>query len=72
MESSRTKAEERLKDKLRSLKHKEEDINKLAKESADDMDLNIKAVKNIFKGHCAEIQTNDRNKSIIIDEIAVK
>ena len=71
MESSREKAEERPKYKLKSLKHKEEETIKLSKESTDDMDLNIKAVKNIFSGHSAEISTDKKNKSLIIDEIAV-
>jgi deoxyadenosine/deoxycytidine kinase len=73
LESSRKKVEERITEKLRQIHSSEANYNyeKSVKESVDESDLNLKAVKEVFKGFYAEIPTSNRNKSNLIDEIAV-
>lgn len=71
LEAPREKSESRINDKLKSNKGEVKHHETVAKESVDEMELNLKAVKNVFKGHCAELLTNNREKSQIIDEIAV-
>ena len=74
LESSRNRVEERIHEKLRQIHSSEESYNyaKSVKESVDESDLNLKAVKEVFKGFYAEIPTSNRNKSNLIDEIAVR
>ena len=73
LESSRKKVEDRVKDKLKQIHSKDPaySFDKSIKESVDETDLNLKAVKEVFKGFYSDIPTSDRNKSDLIDEIAV-
>jgi hypothetical protein len=52
-------------------KDKNIDHETLAKESVDESELNLAAVKETFKGFYSEINTNEKNKSVIIEEVAV-
>ena len=74
LESSRNKKEKRILEKLKQ-NHSEDNFynyERSIKESVDESDLNLKAVKEVFKGFYSEIKTTDRNKSELIDEIAVR
>ena len=44
----------------------------IIKNAIDEYEINIKPVKEVFKGHFAEISTLNRKKSDIIEEIDVK
>ena len=73
LESNTKKKEERIIEKLKQ-NHSEDNLynyTRSVKESVDESDLNLKAVKEVFKGFYSEIKTTDRNKSELIDEIAV-
>ena len=65
--TSRNKAEERIVEKLNV-----DDKEHLAVLSVDETELNLEAVKEIYKGFFSEINTNDKRTDIIIEEIAVK
>jgi hypothetical protein len=52
------------------LREKHQDIN-VIKNAIDEYELNIKPVKEVFKGHFAEITTLGRKKSEIIEEMDV-
>ena len=73
LESNTNKKEKRILEKLKQ-NHSEDALynyDRSIKESVDESDLNLKAVKEVFKGFYSEIKTTDRNKSELIDEIAV-
>lgn len=73
LESNGNKKEKRIMEKLKQ-NHSEDsmyDYDRAVKESIDESDLNLKSVKEVFKGFYSEIKTTDRNKSELIDEIAV-
>ena len=73
LESNSSKKEKRISEKLKQ-NHSEDDFynyKKSIKESVDESDLNLKSVKEVFKGFYSEIKTTNRNKSELIDEIAV-
>jgi len=74
LESSRKKVEERIQEKLKQFHSKDSaySFEKAVKESVDESELNLKAVKEVFKGFYSEIPTSNRKKSDLIDEIAVK
>lgn len=73
LESNSEKKEKRIMEKLRQNHSEDSTYNyeRSVKESVDESDLNLKAVKEVFKGFYSEIQTSKRNKSELIDEIAV-
>ena len=68
LSTTRTKAEERIKDKLSASSEKDN----LAGLSVDETELNLAAVKEIYKGFFCEINTNEKTTDSIIEEIAVK
>jgi hypothetical protein len=73
LESNSNKKEKRLMEKLKQ-NHAEDsayNYERSIKESVDESDLNLKSVKEVFKGFYSEIKTTNRNKSELIDEIAV-
>jgi hypothetical protein len=65
--TSRNKAEERIVEKLNV-----DDKEHLAVLSVDETELNLEAVKEIYKGFFSEINTSDKRTDIIIEEIAVR
>lgn len=67
LSTSREKLEERIREKLKNTNGA--DI--IVKNSADEAELNLRAVKEVFKGFYTEINTSEKNKSTIIDDIAV-
>jgi len=73
LESNRKKVEERIHEKLKQTHSNDPAYSfpTAVKESVDESELNLKAVKEVFKGFYAEIPTSNRKKSDIIDEIAV-
>jgi hypothetical protein len=73
LESNRKKVEERIHEKLKQMHSNDNAYSfpSAIKESVDESELNLKAVKEVFKGFYAEIPTSNRKKSEIIDEIAV-
>jgi hypothetical protein len=68
LSTTRTKAEERIKDKLSASSEKDN----LARLSVDETELNLAAVKEIYKGFFCEINTNEKTTDSIIEEIAVR
>jgi hypothetical protein len=74
LESNQNKKEKRLMEKLKQNHSEDASYNyeRSIKESIDESDLNLKSVKEVFKGFYSEIKTTNRNKSELIDEIAVK
>ena len=73
LSSSRKVSEDRIKDKVRQLNPKIDKVQleALSKNSVDESVLNLSAVKEIYKGFFSEIETTEKNKSSIIEEIAV-
>ena len=73
LESSRKKVEETINEKLRQIHANDSaySFERAIKESVDESELNMKAVKEVFKGFFSEIPTSSRKKSDLIDEIAV-
>lgn len=74
LESNRNKVEERILEKLKQNHSKDAAYNfqGSVKESVDESELNLKAVKEVFNGFYSEIPTSNRSKSDLIDEIAVR
>ena len=73
LESSRKRVEERIHEKLKQIHSNDSaySFERAIKESVDESELNLKAVKEVFKGFYSEIPTSNRKKSDLIDEIAV-
>ena len=73
LESNSSKKEKRILEKLKQNHAEDNSYNyeRSIKESVDESDLNLKSVKDVFKGFYSEIKTTNRNKSELIDEIAV-
>jgi len=74
LESNSSKKEKRIMEKLKQNHSEDANYNyeRSIKESVDESDLNLKSVKEVFKGFYSEIKTTNRNKSELIDEIAVR
>lgn len=66
--NDRSKSEERIKEKLNQFE-KSENPEALAKIAFEEIDINIQAVKEVFKGFYSEIIST--TKTDTIDEIAV-
>jgi hypothetical protein len=71
LSTDETKMRERLSEKFRAMNGNTEPSVQLIKHSIDESQLNLKAVKDVFKGHFSEINTFDKKKSDIIEEIDV-
>ena len=73
LESNSSKKEKRIMEKLKQNHSEDANYNyeRSIKESVDESALNLKSVKEVFKGFYSEIKTTNRNKSELIDEIAV-
>ena len=72
--TNRKHSEESVLEKLKNEKYSHADLNSLVKESIDQSDLNIAALKDIYKGFYAEIkrETNvKKEENVIIENIAV-
>lgn len=69
--ASRVKSEDRIKEKLRKIGNTS-DLQTTSKFSVDESELHISAVKEIYKGFYSELNNSEKNKSEIIDEIAVR
>ncbi len=69
LSTSREKSEERVKDKLSQLNHL--NINSIIKQSIDESELNLSAVREIYKGFYCEINCLGKKNADVIDEIAV-
>ncbi len=67
LSTTRNQAEERIKEKL-IVDNKEH----LAVLSVDETELNLEAVREIYKGFYSEIDTSDKRTDTAIEEIAVK
>jgi hypothetical protein len=71
LSNNRKKAEDRIVEKLKQGGHKEK-IETLAKNSIDESELNIGAVKEIYKGFSCDISTVGKSQNSIVEEITVK
>jgi hypothetical protein len=71
LSTDENKMRERLIEKFRSMNGNTEPSEQLLKYSIDESLLNLKAVKDVFKGHFSEINTFNSKKSDIIEEIDV-
>lgn len=69
LSTTRTKAEERIKEKLNSVH--ENDRENLARLSVDETELNLTAVKEIYKGFYCDVNSNEKKTDSLIEEIAV-
>ena len=72
--TNRKYSEESVLEKLKNEKYSNTDLNSYVKESIDQSDLNIAALKDIYKGFFAEInrETNvKKEENVIIENIAV-
>lgn len=70
--TKRNKSEERIKEKLSQVKNQSNtDGDTIVKQSIDESDLNLAAVREIYKGFYCEMDTSDKKTHDIIDEIAV-
>jgi hypothetical protein len=70
LSTSRTKAEERIKDKLTNAPTNERE--NLARLSVDETELNLAAVKEIYKGFYCDVNSNEKKTDSLIEEIAVR
>jgi len=68
LSTSRNKAEDRIKEKLGG----NETAENSAMISIDENDMNIKAVRDVYKGFYCEINTNEKKTGVVVDELAVK
>jgi hypothetical protein len=68
LSTSRSKAEERIKEKLGGNQRSESS----AKTSIDENDMNIKAVRDVYKGFYCEVNTTEKKTGVVVDELAVK
>ncbi len=71
LSTDETKMRERLAEKYRSMNGNAEPSEQLLKHSIDESLLNLKAVKDVFNGHYSEINTFNKKKSDIIEEVDV-
>jgi hypothetical protein len=71
LSTDETKMRERSTEKFRSMNGNTEPSEQILKHSIDESLLNLKAVKDVFKGHYSEINTYNKKKSDIIEEIDV-
>lgn len=67
--TSRNKAEERISNKL--ITNNIVDWKNLTKLSIDESELNLTAVKEVYKGFYCEINTSENKTSSYVDDIAV-
>jgi thiamine biosynthesis lipoprotein ApbE len=71
LSTEESKMRERLSEKYRSMNGNTEPSEQLIKHSIDECQLNLKAVEEVFKGHYSDINTFNKKKSDIIEEIDV-
>jgi hypothetical protein len=71
LSTSREKAEQSIHEKLEKCFPNAPNHDKMTKESVDQYDLNIKAVRSIFQGFFSEINTERRTPESTIEELAV-
>lgn len=73
LSTSRGKAEERIGEKLANMRKDYcLETSTLVKQSLDETDLHLAAVKEIYKGFYCEINSTGRQTHDVIDEIAVR
>ena len=74
LKTSREKAEAKVYEKLKEkgvVKVEEEEMKKLAKNSIDEAELNIRAVEDVFKGFYCELPVDKfENQNEVVDELA--
>jgi hypothetical protein len=71
LNTNRTKAEEHIISKLKQLGVKENlEIN--AKNSIDESELSLNAIKEIYRGFLSEISTVNKSQNSVAEEISVK
>lgn len=70
LDTTRTKAEENLISKLKQSGSKE-NIERIAKNSIDESELSLNAIKDIYKGFLSEISTLNKSQNSIAEEISV-
>ena len=72
--STRELSEESIKERVKNEKLSQNELIALIKESADQSDLNLSALKDIYKGFYSEIKKETKEKKeqeVIIEDIAV-
>lgn len=72
--STRELSEESIKERVKNEKLSQNELLALIKESADQSDLNLSALKDIYKGFYSEIKKETKEKKeqeVIIEDIAV-
>jgi hypothetical protein len=71
LSTSRDKAEHSICEKLKKSFPNAPNLDMMTKESVDQYDLNIKAVRSIFQGFFSEINTEKKTQESTIEELAV-
>ena len=71
LSTEENKIRERLVEKYKSINNNAQPSEQILKHSVDESELNMKAVKDVFKGHFSDINTLNKNKSDVIEEIDV-
>ena len=69
--TSEQKIRDRLLEKHNLMNGRPEKAESIIKSALDECELNLKSVKDVFKGNYADISTQDKKKSDIIEEIDV-
>ena len=72
LSTSREKSEQRITEKLKITDPNSQELAKMTKDAIDQYDLNIKSVRNIFKGFFSEIDHQEKSKELILEELAVR
>ena len=70
LSTTREKTDRRISEKIKLHDHFVKNLPHLVKESSDQYDLSLKAVKSIFQGFYSEINTEDKSKELVLEELA--
>jgi hypothetical protein len=70
LSSSRDRTEKRILEKLKILDPHSKSLPLMVKESVDQYDLNIKAVRAIFNGFYSELNADEKSKELILEDLA--